>query len=128
MPMLLSTHISKKDEHGGKVEERYAVLLGKLRKYCHKFSGLDEVVHICFTNRSLTAYKKISHCKQDVPVNERSCLEFLVSFAEQKISIVCLPGYAQQDRVYPVFVVFFQKDQAVSEIGEFSCQQYEAVR
>jgi hypothetical protein len=36
MPMLLSAKITKKDEHGGKVEERYAVLTNK--KFCYYYN------------------------------------------------------------------------------------------
>ena len=42
MPMLLSTHISKKDEHGGKVEERYAVLTNKKLCYYYDESNYND--------------------------------------------------------------------------------------
>ena len=35
MPMLMSAHIIKKDEHGGKVEERFAVLTNQ--KFCYYY-------------------------------------------------------------------------------------------
>ena len=42
MPMLLSTHISKKDEHGGKVEERFAVLTNKKLCYYYDESNYND--------------------------------------------------------------------------------------
>ena len=42
MPMLLSTHISQKDEHGGKVEERYAVLTNKKLCYYYDESNYND--------------------------------------------------------------------------------------
>ena len=42
MPMLLSTHISKKDEHGGKVEERFAVLTHKKLCYYYDESNYND--------------------------------------------------------------------------------------
>ena len=40
--MLLSTHISKKDEHGGKVEERFAVLTNKKLCYYYDESNYND--------------------------------------------------------------------------------------
>ena len=42
MPMLLSTHISKKDEHGGKVEERFAVLTNNKLCYYYDESNYND--------------------------------------------------------------------------------------
>ena len=96
MPMLLSANITKKDEHGGKVEERFAVLTNT--KFCYYYYDsnyyenneplasfyLKNIYQITILKRGDTREKKhymeikvSSWFKKDIPKEDRT---FLIGF------------------------------------------------